>query len=646
MRYRASAVVLVGLLLGSPGSFTVAQPLEPEALDSAREGYRGAVQAIDRGQWTEYRQLRPQLDAYPLAIYLDYYQLTREPRAVRPADARRFLDASQDSPLPNRFLAHYLTQAGRDRRWADFLAVKPDEPNSVELKCYYFRALLASGDPLAAWEGAERLWVHGESRPKQCDPLFEAWMKAGQVSDEVVWARLLKAFDARRGSLMKYVARKGSSALKPWSEKLLAVYARPANMRQVSLPAASPYAADIASHGLAYLARYNPEQALDYWYRYQEELEFDAEQARKVEYAIVLQGLFARTEANLAWLPGALQRLGEDRLVEIRLRWALGEQDWPAVTANLALLSPEARADIGWRYWEARALEVQGDRGAAEAIYTELAQLRDFYGFLSADRMQLPYSFNHQSLLLQPADTEPVKRLPAVQRVGELYHHDEQQLAHSEWYKVLEDTAAAEQRQALAQVAASEGWYSMAINAAAKAEAWDALDWRFPTPYKDVFGHYATLQRVPSTELMAIARRESAFFPEARSPVGARGLMQVMPATGQQVAADLGRPHTRDELYQVEHNVLLGSAYYRQLLDRFDNNRIYALAAYNAGPHRVDRWRNPEGEGVPADIWVETIPFRETRNYVKNVMAYNVVFQYLLGDTHSLLTPAERKARY
>ena len=233
-----------------------------------------------------------------------------------------------------------------------------------------------------------------------------------------------------------------------------------------------------------------------------------------------------------------------------------------------------------------------------------------------------------------------------MRRVGELYHHDEQRLAHSEWYKVLQDSPAAEQRQALAQVAASEGWHSMAINAAAKAEAWDALDWRFPTPYQEIFGHYASVQRVPSTELMAIARRESAFFPEARSAVGARGLMQVMPATGKQVATRLGRPHTREELYQVEHNVLLGSAYYRQLLDRFDNNRIYALAAYNAGPHRVDRWRNPEEQSVPADIWVETIPFRETRNYVKNVMAYNVVFQYLLGDTHSLLTPAERDARY
>jgi peptidoglycan lytic transglycosylase len=633
-------------MLCSLSAAVQAVPLAPEELDSARQDYDRAVQAIDRGQWTEYRQLRPGLDDYPLSIYLDYYQLSRQVSKVRPADARRFISASGDSPLPNRFLANYLQQAGRARRWKDFLAVKPDEPNAIELKCYYFRAKLGTGDPLAAWEGAERLWVHGKSRPKECDPLFEAWLKAGQLSDEVVWARLLKAFEARQGSLMKYVARKGSDELRPWADKLLAVYSKPARMRKVALPAEHAYSADIAAHGLAYLARYNPEQALDYWYSYQEELAFSPELSARVEYEIALRSLFAKTEANLAWLPGALERLGEDKLVEIRLRWALEQSDWEALALTLPLLSEEARAGLDWQYWQARSLEQRGEAEKARVILQSLAQERDYYGFLAADRLAVPYSFNHQSLVLQSASAEPLMQLPAVRRVGELYFHEEDRLAHSEWYKVLQDTEAADQKQALAQVASQQGWHSLAISAAAKAEAWDALDLRFPTPYEDSFSHYASLQRVPSTELMAIARRESAFFPGARSPVGARGLMQIMPATGQQVASSIGRPHTRAELYEVEHNILLGSAYYRQLLDRFDGNRVYALAAYNAGPHRVDRWQHKSGEGVPVEVWIETIPYKETRNYVKNVLAYNVVFQYLLGDTHSLLTKAERTADY
>ncbi|GHD11555.1 lytic transglycosylase [Halioglobus japonicus] len=617
-----------------------------EGLAADRQAYSEAVEAIDKGRWTEYRQLRPGLDNYPLAIYLDYYQLTRQPKPVRASEARRFVDLSADTPLPNRFLSNYLTRAGRERRWDDFLTVKPDEPNSVELKCYYFRAKLGTGDPLAAWEGAERLWVHGKSRPKECDPLFDAWLKAGQLSDEVVWARLMKAFEARQGSLMKYVARKGTTELAPWSERALAVYGSPSKMRSVTLPAGDPCSAEIAAHGLVYLARYNPGMALDYWYSYQDELTFSDEQSHQVEYEIALRTLFAETESNMAWLPGALARLKEDKLVEIRLRLALRESDWTAVASHLPLLSAEGREQEGWRYWQARVLQEEGKKEEAEAILTVLAGERDFYGFMAADALSKPYAFNHESLVLESARTKPLQTLPGVQRVGEFYHHEEQRNAHSEWYKMLSDAEDAEAKQALAQLAAEQGWHSLAINAAAKAKAWDALDWRFPTPHQEVFSHHATVQRVSPTELMAIARRESAFFPEARSPVGARGLMQVMPATGKQVAASLGRPHTRADLYEVEHNVLLGSAYYRQLLDRFDGNRIFALAAYNAGPHRVDRWRRTSGETLPVDAWIETIPFKETRNYVKNVLSYNVVFQYLLGDTHALLTEAEKSAVY
>ena len=204
----------------------------------------------------------------------------------------------------------------------------------------------------------------------------------------------------------------------------------------------------------------------------------------------------------------------------------------------------------------------------------------------------------------------------------------------------------ATRREELGALASVEGWPRMAIDAANKAEAWDRLDLRFPMPWQETFQHYAALQQVSSTELMAIARRESAFFPQANSPVGARGLMQLMPATGKQVASSLGKRHSSSDLYEVDHNVLLGSAYYRQLLDRYDGNRVFALTAYNAGPHRVDRWRRKVGDTVPVEIWIETIPYQETRNYVQAVLSYNVVFQHLMGQDRSIMTLAELQAEY
>lgn len=648
MRFTAPFSTVSLLLLPLLGMFLNAPALSSaEPLASERQDYGDAIQAIDKGSWTEYEQLRPGLDEYPLAIYLDYFQLSKQPQKVRPTEARRFISLSEDSPLPNRFLAIYLRKAGKDRRWDDFLQVMPEEPNSIELKCYYFRAKLAAGDELAAWEGAQRLWVHGESRPKQCDPLFAAWLKAGQLSDQVVWARMLEAFKAREGSLLRYIAKKSSDKLAPWSDKLLAVYKKPEKMRSQSLPRDSAYSADIASSGLVYLARYSPEKALTYWEQYQQELGFSAAQVQQVEAAIALRSLFAKTEAHKPWLQEALTRLEDDKLVELRLRWALAEQDFPALEATLPLLSEEKRGDATWRYWQAMAMEQRGDSAAAALLLQSLAQERGYYSFLAADKLQQEYAFNNNQPLVLAADlAKPLQALPAVQRIEELHYHEEPSLAHSEWFKVLQDADDAAQQQQLAQLASQQGWHRMAIDAANRAEAWDALDLRFPMPYQETFKRYAGAQQVPHTELMAIARRESAFFPEARSPVGARGLMQIMPATGKQVASSLGRSHSGSDLYEVDHNVLLGSAYYRQLLDRFNGNRVFALTAYNAGPHRVERWRNKEQETVPVEIWVETIPYRETRNYVQAVLAYNVVFQYMMGESGSLLTPEEQRASY
>ncbi|MFK7975803.1 MAG: transglycosylase SLT domain-containing protein [Halioglobus sp.] len=631
-----------------PAAPVLAAPVALQNLSKAREDYKAARKAISAGHWSTYGQLRPGLDTYPLAMYLDYEQLSRKIDSVSAGQAQAFIARAKDSPLANRFLSLYLRNAGKKRRWQDFLELMPNAPKSTVLQCYYYRAQLGTGNNAVAFTGAKQLWVYGKSRPKQCDPLFNAWMKAGELTDEVVWARLLKVFDERQGSLLRYVARQGSAELKPWSDRLLAVYQRPENLRAQVLPPEAAFSADIAGHGLAYLARYNSAKALQYWQLYQQELTFTSEQSNAVERAIALRGLFAKEPSMRTWLEGALARLGEDKLVELRLRWALAEGDWAAVEKVLPLLSAEAAQSSNWRYWAATVHERAGRAEESTALLTQLASERGYYSFLSADKLSLPYAFNHQTIAKSPALLSglPPYTQAVMQRIAELHHHGDANLAHSEWFTLLVNTPDPLQKQQLAVLASEQGWYRMSIDAANRAKAWDALDLRFPLPYQNIFDQFATASKVPSSELMAIARRESAFFPEARSPVGARGLMQIMPATGRQVASSIGKRHKNADLYKIEHNVQLGSTYYRQLLKRFGGNRVHSLAAYNAGPHRVDRWQNDGGDKVPVEVWIETIPFKETRKYVQAVLSYNVVFGYRMGDTRKLLTGLEKQAAY
>jgi peptidoglycan lytic transglycosylase len=615
-----------------------------QKLSDQRVAYAEAKEAIRRGNTQQFERLRAELDDYPLAIYLDYDQMIRRVSSVSSADAQDFLKRSADSPLANRFLGKYLRAAGKSRRWQDYLQAMPEEPNSGDLKCYFFRAQLAQGNTELAWAGAGRLWVEGKSQPRECDPLFTAWQGHGGLSDEIVWTRLLNAFEAREQSLLQYVAKKSSAQMRPAVDKLLAVYSKPDTVLRQSLGADSPYAADIATRGLVQLASDSPQQALLYWHELQPQVPFTPEQIQKVEYAIALQSLFSRIASHSEWLDGVLARQQDDKLTGIRLRWALREQDWETLERILPLLSESAQQENVWRYWRAVIQDRSGDKAGATAVFKQVADERDYYGFLAADRLGQPYALNHQKLAL--SDTSAVVELPAVARIEELKFHREDMLAHSEWYKLLQDTADLTQQQELAVMATQKGWYRMAIDAATRAQAWDALDQRFPAPYADVFGRNAQIRNVPDTELMAIARRESAFFPGAQSPVGARGLMQVMPATGKAVASSLNKRYKQSDLFDVEHNVALGSAYYRQMLDRFGGNRIFALTAYNAGPHRVDRWRNSGAQGLPVEFWVETIPYQETRNYVQAVLSYNVIFQYMQGDPQALLTTLEKQASY
>lgn len=615
-------------------------------LDKRYSGLRGtyedALEAARKGDDARLDALYRALGDYPLKSYIDYERLLRRRHRLGGEDARAFIAANSDSPLGVRYLGHYLSSAGAARRWDDYLQAATSEPRSESLRCYYHLAQLAQGQRTLAFDGAARLWTKGRSADDACDPLFSAWRKAGKLDDEQVWERSLLAFDARQFGLLKYVGSLATPALQGDLELLRRSYREPQRTWQLATQASDQRRADIVTAGLVRLSRYDPARSLKYWQQAEQE-DFTARQREAINSAIALRGLLEREQATRAWVDGQLGRWGNDRLTGLRLRWAIEEQDWQGLLELSQSLSADGALDSTWRYWRARALEELGRTEAANQLYGDIARERSYYGFLSADRVGLPYSFNE--IPLQASAAAMALTTPgyaAAARVHELQVLGEARDAHAEWAHAL-PRVDQEARRQLAVFAAQAGWHRFAIDAANASDSSDAIALRFPLAYTDVFRAPAARESVPLSELMAIARRESAFFPDARSPVGARGLMQLMPATGLNVARRKGLKLTTGDLYDIEHNVTLGSAYYRQLLERFDGNRAVALAAYNAGPNRVKHW---VGRGLPLDAWIETIPYGETRDYVKAVLAYSVVFDYRLGEDASLLSAAERLSSY
>ncbi|MEM6773283.1 MAG: transglycosylase SLT domain-containing protein [Pseudomonadota bacterium] len=633
-----------GLPLLSLLAFLLAAPVQaffdpaaaaPRNIDAGREIYLELLKAARAGRWGEFEELRGRLGDYPLAGYARYERLKARLRTTPGSTARDFIAEHRQDPLGLRYLDHYLSSAGRDRRWGDFLAVATREPRSERLRCYYARAKRGRGAQDEAWALASRLFLSGTSVHKACDPLFRLWREADGLNDDLIWNRARLAFGARQGGLLRYVASLGGPQVA--LDALRRVYREPHRVTPLIGELAQPYRGQVLTLGLERLARQSPRQALRQ-YQAQPYEELNATQRARIEAAIARRALIEREIPVRPWIDEQLPRWDDDNLTVLRLRWALAESDWEAIEQFTALLHTPVEG--AWRYWSARSLQERGSDEAAFERFRKLALERSYYGFLSADHLDLPYSFN-DARAPEP-DVKLLAALPevtkdAIWRVHELKAIDRERLAHAEWTYLIQRSDR-EAQLLLASFAASEGWYRLAIDAANAGEARDALALRFPLAYRDAFEKRAALRQLPVSELMAIARRESAFFADARSPVGARGLMQLMPSTGIEVARRSGLRLDANQLYSVNHNLDLGSAYYRELLDLFDGNRAFALAAYNAGPHRVQRWI---ASGLPVDAWIETIPFRETREYVKAVLAYSVVFDYRLGRDAQLMTAAE-----
>jgi soluble lytic murein transglycosylase len=362
--------------------------------------------------------------------------------------------------------------------------------------------------------------------------------------------------------------------------------------------------------------------------------------AERIAWYSTIRGI----EENRQWLDGWLANNGSADTLDQRARRSVIEQRWDELPDWVARLPAAARDDSRWQYWLGRAAEENGDDEAARAHWGRAAGQRNFYGFLAAERLGQAPVFSNAS----PATDDSAPTQPGLARVALLREIDEPQLAWDEWNWMLWHSSEG-QRRKLAQHALQQGWYDLVVQASIQARAWNVLAWRFPAAHRDLFVNAARRHDLDPWLSMAVARRESAFYPHARSPVGAQGLMQLMPGTARKVARDAGQtPPDARQVMDPDINVALGTRYLAELLERFNGNRVLALAAYNAGPHRVDDWLAEEEDAVPADVWIESIPFYETREYVQAVLTYRVLFQGLHGNREELvlLRPDERGTPY
>lgn len=636
--------LLVLLPLTLPGLLLVAGPASaqeqaysqagiqpnPQGIQAQREAFTPLLNAAENGRLQAHPETAASLSGYALYDYLTVadliWRLRNQASSALDQEIENFLNQHPRLPPAAGLRSRWIFSLARRDNWPLVQRLTADAEDT-RFKCLNIRARIAQQQTAGLAEDAASLWLVGRSQPDDCDDVF-AWMRAnGEMTPTRIIERARLAIVERNTSLANYLSRKLDNSARDTVQRWVALLGSP-----VDIKFASALDPDVAVAVFKRLALQNVDAAAQLQAQLAERLKLGPAQVYEMRrYLGLLYAQNHRPEA-LAWFERIDDTRMDDYSREWRIRAALLHGRWQLALDWINSLPPTQASDETWRYWRARALSEMDQADQAKAGFTALAQERSYYGYLAADQIGANYSFNSQPLTSNPALAAQLAADPAVARARELHTLEMEVAANREWNTVTAELPAPMLQEA-ALLAHQWGWHFQAIITLAKSDYWDDLNIRYPLLYADLVRSNARTNRLDPAYVLAIVRTESLFRPAVHSPANAVGLMQLLPATARSVARKIGAPSPSvADLEIPATNVPLGTGYLREQLDRFDNNVALSSAAYNAGPHRVSRWLKEVQHPVAADVWVENIPYNETRGYVQSAMSHMTVFQMRLED--------------
>lgn len=622
-----NAIIRKWIFVWSVLSSTAVLAADPYA--AQRADFLAARQALRAGQTARFDQLEARLRDYPLHIYLRYDLLNANLATASAAEIDDFLAAAADSPLAERLRRDRLRLLARQQRWPEFLALYQENAADTALQCQYLRATRPT-PPTEAWlDAVALLWTVGHSQPDACDGIFDTLAASPRMTPELIWQRIRLAMAEGTPSLAAFLSKSLPAEQRAWVDIWRAVHERPSSVAtQPRLKADTPEAREILVHAAGRWARGDAYAAHDWWASIADRYAFTPEQRAQTRRAIALQAAYKRLPEAHHWLADVPDSARDESLRGWQARSALLHRDWVALVAAIESM-PKDEADEGeWRYWWARAQIALGHAAAAQPVLQALAMERSYHGFLAADDLKAAYALNHRPITATDAELADVQRRhPALLRAGELRHAQLIYDARREWTYGTRDLPPRDLERA-ALLAHTWNWHDRAIFTAGRSGHLDDLELRFPVLHTREVMRAAKNLNIDPSWVMGVMRQESAFIADVRSSAGALGLMQLMPGTGADMARllKLPKPDSAD-LLQPDVNIRLGTQYLRKTLDSL-GNKVLATAAYNAGPGRVRQWL-PDAS-LPTPLWVDTIPFSETRGYVRNVLAFATIYDMRL----------------
>ncbi|EAT13351.1 transglycosylase SLT domain-containing protein [Bermanella marisrubri] len=593
------------------------------------QDFLDAEKLLKSRNYTGFKQKLSSLD-HPLTPYLESDYIYRH-FYTRPDDKiQAFLRTHSNTPAADQLKRKWLFYLARKNDWKRFNQYYTPS-NSLTLRCHHAHSLNKTNRHFEAITEGQRLWLLGDPLPKACDKVFQHWQRKGLLSQDLIWQRFLKSVDKRHYRLARYLQKMLSSEYQKHAKLVRSLWRKPwnilSNEAAIELPNDARYLLAKRSI-LRQKNEIDPSHPILNF--------FSQTQLERIQKETITTMASKGEEDAFFWYQLASKhKLIDTKMEHAFLHGAVQNSNWFVYTHLFKLASPNIQRDSQWQYWQGRALQMMGaNTNQVQYYLAEAAKNRDYYGFMASQQLGQKANMNHRSIDIAPSKIQTVRLDHSIKRALAFFELNRIPQARREWRYAMEQHDESGQL-AMALVAGRHGWADRAIMTLAKVKNWDDLQLRFPLAHLEAFSSAAQKHHISQNWIYGIARQESAFMHDAKSSAGATGLMQLMPATAKGISRKIRVRYNYGSLIKPDYNIHLGSGYLKQLAKRFNNNKVLATASYNAGPTNVKRWLK-RNQG-PIDQWIENIPFSETREYVKRVLTYSVIYSYRLGQQQPIL---------
>lgn len=617
---------------------------------SVRTEFKTAMVRVDAGD-TGGRDSK-ELSGYVLYPYLLAARLQRElntaPGSDTDARIRKFLLDYASWPIARDLRKAWLQSLMQRQDWMGFInAYSPDVADD-SLRCQQLLARSKIGEDTALREDALKVWMTGQKMPQACTPLFDWLQQQGWLTPTLAEKRARLALAAGNADLAQFMAQmiptERAQPILRWArlirsprEELIVLIADPKEAVE----------ADALLDGFSRLARSKSDVALQLYKPLLEAEQLKGDAAVPYTVALALGLAWDRAPQAVEYMAQVPEAAADARVQEWRIRAALWSGNWEQARDWISRLPKSLATQDRWTYWRARALEkAKSTQAQAVALYQGLSSQNNIYGALASWRLGRAHTPTSQPVTADAAVIASLQALEGIVRAHELHMVDYEPQAMAEWRKALEDATPATRAQA-GILASRWGWHSQAIPTLATAAVFDDFDLTYPLAFEAQVAKAQQLTGISPAWINAVMRQESLFNPEAVSSANAYGLMQLLLPTARRVAKRWKLPTpTQQALFQPEFNLKLGAAYLSELREKSGGNLLLALGSYNAGPSAVARWL-PD-QAMDADIWVENIPYNETRSYIQKILWHITVFGWKETgkpqDLAPVLTPIGKAA--